>query len=51
MYTYLGHGARKLLRHKCRELDTASFQFRSLGEKSWIDSYNESFSSVGHVSS
>ena len=51
MLTSLGPGAQKLLRHKSRKLNTATFHFRCVGENSCIVIWNESFSSVGHVSS
>ena len=50
VHTSLGPGAQKLLRHKRRKLDTGSFQFRCVCENSCIVSWNESFSSVGHIS-
>ena len=50
MLTTLGPGAQKLLRHKWRKMDIASLHFRFVGENSCIVSWNETFSSVGHVS-
>ena len=51
MHTSPAPGAQKLLRHKGRKMDTASFHFRFVGENICTVSWNETFSSVGHVSS
>ena len=50
MHKPLGPGAQKLLRYKWRKMDAASFLFRIVGENNCIVSWNETFSSVGHVS-
>ena len=50
MHTSLRPGARKLLRHKRRKLNTATFHFQIVGENSCIVSWDESFSSVGQIS-
>ena len=46
IHTSLGPGAQKLLKHKRRKLNTASFHFRCVDEKSWIVCLNEFFSSL-----
>ena len=50
MHKSLGPGAQKLLRHKWRKMDAASFLFRIVGQNSCIVSWNETYSSVGHAS-
>ena len=43
MHTSLGPGAQKLFRHKWKKLNTASFHFGCVGEKSCIVCWNEFF--------
>ena len=49
LHTSLGSGAQKLLRHKWSKLNTASFHFRCVGEKSCIVCWSEFFSSLFQV--
>ena len=49
MHTSLGSGGQKLLRHIWSKLNTASFHFRCVGEKSCIVCWSEFFSSLFQV--
>ena len=43
LHTSLESGAQKLFRHKRRKVNTASFNFRCVGEKSCMVCWNEFF--------
>ena len=49
IHTSLGPGAQKLLKYKWIKLNTASFHFPCVGEKSWIVCSNEFFSYLFQV--